>query len=99
VGTAYETAVRQKNRNMKIEILPDLLEVGTRPGYSGYPQNEMLSIYSKLFPAPKSLLGRRSLSLGKRTKTQHLKGHADVWIILKEVFLRVRNACRGSRNI
>ncbi len=74
VGTAYETAVRQKNRNMKIEILPDLLEVGTRPGYSGYPQNEMLSIYSNVIPCTEEPTpAGGSLSLGEEDENAALE--------------------------
>ncbi|NLA76692.1 MAG: histidine phosphatase family protein, partial [Clostridiales bacterium] len=35
VATAYETAVRQPGGACEIELLPDMIEVGTQPGFTG----------------------------------------------------------------
>jgi broad specificity phosphatase PhoE len=66
VGTAYETAIRQKNKDIKIEILPDLFEVGTTPGYIGYPADEMRGLYPNVIPCTEEPTpAGGSLSLGE----------------------------------
>ncbi|HZJ77669.1 MAG TPA: histidine phosphatase family protein [Clostridia bacterium] len=52
IGTAYEVLKRQKNQNLKIEILPDLFEVGTKPGYMGYTAGEIIKMYPKVRVLP-----------------------------------------------
>ncbi len=66
VGTAYEVTARQKNRDLKIEILPDLIEIGTRPDYTGYPADEIIAMYPNAVPCvsePSPAGGRLSIGV------------------------------------
>lgn len=52
IQTAAAVASRQPGEPAKIELLPDLVECGTEPGWRGKPENELLKVYPGLVFCP-----------------------------------------------
>ena len=56
VQTAYEVVIRQPNESLKIELLADLLEVGTDADYPGLPADALQARFNGRLELPKGVM-------------------------------------------